>query len=367
MKTPLQIPIDKKIKAVYLLLIIHTMQVGVGIAGLPRFIFAEAKQDSWISLLLAGIIIHIVVAIIIFVLRTYPNTDLLGVLSYCFGNIFGKILGMIFTFYFFLVFLSILLNYVEFVQVFIFPRMPSWFISLLLISLVFYAVYSGLRVAVGTCIVFYFATFWIALLLIEPITMIEFDHYFPIFHASPTEILEGARITTYSLLGFELLWLIYPFIQDQRKIGRYAQGAVAITILYGLYVVIVSIGYFSADQLEEKIWPLLTMFKILSLPMFERFDILAVALWMMVILPNLIMFAWMISYSCKRVCGFKQKHSLVAFLLVALIISSIVQKRENVNAFTTFIGEIGFGFGILFPLLILPFAIFHRWKGKKQS
>ncbi|GEL76940.1 GerAB/ArcD/ProY family transporter [Tenuibacillus multivorans] len=366
MKNQLSISEDKKFKAAYLILALHTLQIGVGIAGFPRLVYMEAKHDAWISILIAGVILHLTVACIVFVLRSY-ETDLHGILNMAFGKVIGKFFSTLFVLYFAVMFFSVLVNYIEFVQVFIFPKMSSFFVAILILMLVWYAVYGGIRVAIGVSFLFFFSSVWMVLLLSKPLTMIEPMNYLPIFESDMKEIFSGVLISSYSLLGFELLWVVFPFIYDKKKVGLHSQISMGFTIFMVLGLTLISIGYFSPRQLEEKVWPLLSMFKIISIPAFERFDILAVALWLLVILPNAILLGWMVSYSCKRAHGLKQKHCLVVLIIIALLLASIFDDRQFVNRFTDFTGYLGMFFGFGFPFLLLPFAIIHRMKGKKQN
>nr|WP_054753721.1 GerAB/ArcD/ProY family transporter [Piscibacillus salipiscarius] len=213
----LSIPKENQIKASYLIIAIHTMQVGVGIAGYPRLVFMEARQDSWIALILTGMILNIVIACMVFILNTYKTEDLPGVLTQAFGNLFGKLFSHIFVIYFLLLFLSVIVNYIEFVQVFIFPKMSSWFIGLLLLTLVWYAVSGGIRVAVGASLVFFLSAIWMVGLLSKPISMVDSRNYFPIFTTGWDGLFNGVLMSSFTFLGFELLWMIYPFVYDKKK------------------------------------------------------------------------------------------------------------------------------------------------------
>ncbi|GAA0470911.1 GerAB/ArcD/ProY family transporter [Alkalibacillus silvisoli] len=367
MQSQLQIPLDKKIKAVYLCIVLHTVQIGVGIAGFPRLVFMEAGQDSWISIIIAAIGLHIVIACLVFVLNSYGDHDLHGVLTTTFGKLIGKIITFVFLVYFFFSFFSVLLNYIEIVQVFIFPQMSSWFIAAILLILVLYAVTGGVRAVVGTSIIFFFGTIWMMWLLYEPITYVQVDSYLPMFTTEPSAILAGVLTTSYSLLGFELLWFLYPFIHDKPKVHRYSQLAMVFTILMILIITMVTIGFYSKGQLEENIWPVLSLIKVISFPMFQRFDLIAVALWMIIILPNLILLAWMVSIGAKRVFGWKQKYYLYLVCLIAFICQYHFDSRHEINDLTGFVGEVGVYFGFLFPVLMVPFAIYKRKKGKKKD
>ncbi len=41
--------------------LVHTAQIGLGIVGVQRVIFVEARQDAWIAVLISGLWIHLVV------------------------------------------------------------------------------------------------------------------------------------------------------------------------------------------------------------------------------------------------------------------------------------------------------------------
>ncbi|SEP78283.1 GerAB/ArcD/ProY family transporter [Piscibacillus halophilus] len=363
----LSIPKENQIKAWYLFIILHTMQVGVGMAGYPRLVFMEARQDSWIPIIITGLILHLVIACMVFVLNSFEKEDLPGILTKSMGKYVGLVVSSLFVIYFLLLFLSVIANYIEFVQVFIFPQMKSWFIGLLLLTLVWYAVYGGIRVAIGSSFVFFLSSIWMVGLLHKPITQIDSRNYFPMFQVGLDEIYQGVLISSYTFLGFELLWMVYPFINDKKRVGRYSQFAIVFTVAMYLLTTMVAIGYFSPRQLEEKVWPLLTLFKVISFPMFERFDILAVALWILVILPNLILLAWMVSFTCKRVHGWKQKYCLAVMIIFSLLFVSIFDDRELVNKLTDFTGRVGLFLGFGFPFVLLPFAIRQRMKGKKKN
>jgi len=60
MKNPIQLSPKDMINAYLLFFVVHGAQVGVGIQGFQRIIYQDARQDAWISVLLAGIASHIV-------------------------------------------------------------------------------------------------------------------------------------------------------------------------------------------------------------------------------------------------------------------------------------------------------------------
>lgn len=62
-------------RASYLFFILFNILIGVGVVALPRRVFQHAKQDSWLVIIITAVIAHLLLAIIIFILKTYKGTD----------------------------------------------------------------------------------------------------------------------------------------------------------------------------------------------------------------------------------------------------------------------------------------------------
>src|SRR5690625_3498085 len=367
MNRALNIPNDIKVKAFYLFYILISVQIGVGITGYPKLVFVEAKKDSWISLIIAVLIVHIIIACIIYILNSYDNTDLYGILEQSFGKIIGRTVSFLFIIYLVLAITSIYLNFIEIVKVFLFSRLSDWVPTLMVLLLMIYSILGGFRAVVGTCFVLFFSTIWMILLLYEPMRHIDFLNYAPIFEASLQDIASGTLVSAYSILGFEVLWFLYPFIIDKKNITRYSQLGAFLSGLLLFLALATSIGFFSATQLEENIWPLLQMFKNLSFPLFERFDIIVVGLWLLIILSNVVILGWVITFGLRRITKFKQKHYLYILSSLIFLSTFYFDERQRIVDFTDFSAKLGLFFAFLLPILLLPFAIIRRRKGKKNN
>ncbi|WP_181349320.1 GerAB/ArcD/ProY family transporter [Thalassobacillus sp. CUG 92003] len=356
-----------QIQAFYLFFIVHTMQVGAGLMGVPRIIFLEAKQNAWISILISGLFIHIVIWVMIVTLRQFENMDLIDIQKEVFGVWISRLLGTIYVVYLTIVLLSILKNYIEVVQVFIFPDLPVYIPSLLLIILVVYANLGGFRVVAGVSFVFFIGTFWLTFMLFKPITLMDWNHFTPIDSVGALEILKGAYKTTYSLLGLEILYFAYPYIRNKKDIALPVHGGVFLAVLLTLYVTVVSIGYFSPTQLEQTVWASLAMFKIVQFSIIERFDFIGVSMWMMVILPNLIAFTWLIITAIKKMYHIPKKSSLYVLGIVLFILSISIKYRMNIDIITDLAARVGFWLVFVYPFILYGAVLVHkRWQKRRQ-
>jgi spore germination protein AB len=361
-KSRLQFP------AFYLFFIIFGIQTGVGIMGIPSYIFREAKQDSWISVLLSLVLLIIITSVMLLILKQYENADIFGIQIDIFGKWIGILFGTIYILYFLLTQLSILLNYIEVIKVFLFPTTSNFVIGLLFIFLIIYCVLGGIHTIIGITFLFVILTQWFWIFLYDPISRMDWDHFMPMFQASVPELLEGVKATTFSLSGFEILFILYPFIKNKEKIKLPLFLGLSYTVLSILLVTVVSIGYYSRMDLDEIKWATLGLFKNVSYTFVERLDNLIIFEWIMVILPNLVLLMWAMTYGLKRLYKFPQKTSLYITSIIILIVISFVEHDKHINMLTDFVAQVGFWLLYAYPLILLPIVLIKKkWRKQREG
>lgn len=354
------------IRAFYLFFIITNIQLGVGVMGAPSHIFKFAKQDSWISIILAHLLIMLTVAIMFYILNQYENADIFGIQVDVFGKFFGKILGIIYIAYFGISFITTIATYVQAVQLFLYPTFPSYMLGLLLLSLIIYSILGGFRVMVGIAFIFFLLSQFLLFLLLDPITRMEWSHFSPIFQMSVIDILKGARATTFTMAGFELLFLIYPFIENKEKAKLPTYLGIAYSSFVLLFTTMIAIGYFSLEYIDSLEWSVLTLFKSTSFTFIERIDYFVVVEWMMVVIPNNIFLLWGVTYGLKRLYNIRQKVSVYIVSVLALISVSFIKYEIHVLQLTDFIANVGFWLIFVYPFILLPLIILKKkWRARK--
>ncbi|WP_339228898.1 GerAB/ArcD/ProY family transporter [Oceanobacillus sp. FSL K6-2867] len=367
MEINVKLKMNQRIQAFYLFFIIVSMQIGVGILGVPRLIFTEAKQDSWISILIAAAYVIIVLFVMLFILKQYDNADIHGIHLDVFGKWLGRLFSTVYIFYFAIALYSVLLTYIEVVRVFVFPDLNNFVMGLLLMSLTMYGVLGGLRVIIGVSFVFGVLANWILFLLIHPALQIDFDHYLPLFQASFVDLLKGARATSYTFMGFEILFLVYPFIQNKNKVRLSSLFAVSWSALLVLSATMLAIGFFAAEQLERREWAVLVLFKTQSFPFVERFDYIVVAELMMVVVPSLLFLMWGLTYSIKRVYKVKQKWTLYIASILFFLGTFFFEKHFETQQVINFTEKFGFWLVFVYPFVLLPFVLFKKKLKKRKG
>jgi spore germination protein (amino acid permease) len=343
----------------FVFFLIYSSIISVEIMSFQRVIMEGAGYDAWISVLLSGLSIHILVWMIYRILKI-ANDDLIYINQFCFGKWIGGLLNVFIIFYFLISAFIAFRLYIEVVQVWMFPLMKTWQISLIFLLLLYYIVSSGFRVITGIC-------FWgtiipfIILILPETISPLEFGHVsnlFPLFNHSVKEILVSSKAMLVQYLGFETLLMFYPFIKNPEKSQKWAHYGVLFAILLYLTVTIVAFVFFNPEHLKQTIWPNLTMLKIAEMPFVERFEYIVVSVWLLVVLPNISLRLWAACRGFKKLVNIKQNIILLIFLSLLFILSNVLQGHNLIQQFVDLYSNIGFYVVYLYiPIIFIAIHI----------
>jgi len=340
MNNPTQLNPKEMINAYLLFFVVHSAQIGVGIQGFQRIIYQDARQDAWISVLIAGIATHIVTFCMIKTLDIYGSHDLYGIQQDIFGKWMGNFLNALYVTY--------------------------WFLSATLLVIIIYAFTGGLRVIVGVSFFSIILSLWILPMLAFPIKYASAESLFPILENDIRSILKGAHSMTFTIIGFEILNVIYPFVKDKKNIRKPVHLGLLFTTLIYLVVMMVSIAYYSEGKLLKTIWATLTLFSFISFPFIERFEFIAVCFWMLIIIPNLCLYLWAAYRGAIRLVKIRATTFVWLFSFIVFIFTMIIQTRTEINTINTLFGNIAFYVIFIYPILLWILAILKKKVSSKK-
>ncbi|MFT4416440.1 GerAB/ArcD/ProY family transporter [Fredinandcohnia humi] len=347
--------------------LIHSIQVGVGILGFQRNIARTAGYDAWMAIILAGVLFHIVIWIMYKMLNMSSGGDLVSIHREIFGKWLGGLLSICFMIYFVLLAISILKSFILVMQVWMFPDLRSWEIALIYLILIYYAVSKGFRVVTGVCFLGVVIPAYLYVTFIPPFGFGDARHLLPIYTHSFQDILGAAKQMTYSYLGIETFLLYYPFLKNPQKSQKWAHIGNFITILAYLLITFATFVYYSEGKLAHTIWATLTMWKIVSLPVIERFEIIGITTWIVVILPNLCLLIWSASRIGKRISSIRQKTFLIGILLLAYVPICMIVELETTYKLTDKINQVGFYIVYAYiPMLCIVYLLMKKVKKKRE-
>lgn len=358
------IPENAKISPFLVFFLVHTMQVGIGILGFQRIIAMTAGYDAWISVLFAGLTVHIIIWMMYKIAET-ANGDIVSAHSFIFGQKIGKWVSLPFALYLCMIAIAILRGFIEVIQVWMFQDFSTFWFSVAFLGAAIYIVFGGFRTVTGVAFFGVTLPAYLILTFFFTFPYADFKNLLPIFDHSVKDLALASYHMSFTYLGYEILLYFYPFIKDPAKSKKWAHlGVLYTTFLYTILTV-TTFAYFSERQLQKNVWATLTMWKIVQMPFVERFEYIGIANWNLIILPNICIALWCASRILKRVTKIKQKNGLLILSLFCLITISFFQTRTQINTLISNVGKISFfvNYGYI-PLLFFLILIMKKVKKK---
>ncbi|MCM3728619.1 spore germination protein [Neobacillus cucumis] len=358
------IPEKAKISPFLVFFLVHTMQFGIGILGFQRLIALTAGYDAWISVIIAGLSIHIILWMMYRILDTV-NGDIMSAHSYVFGKKVGRLITLPFVLYFLCVALTTLRTFIEVVQVWMFQDMSTFWYAFAFCVLAIYIIFGGFRIVTGIAFFGVVLPSYLIFTFFFTFPYADLRNLLPVFDHSIKDLIKATYQMSLTYLGYEVLLFFYPFIKDPQKSKKWAHwGVLCTTILYTA-ITIITFSYFSEGQLQKSIWATLTIWKVVEMPFVERFEYIGIANWNIVILPNLCIALWCGSRILKRTVHLKQKYGVLLLTMIVLITINFFKTRGQINTLIDYTGKISFFLNYVYiPLLFFLVLIVKKVKKK---
>lgn len=356
------VPENRKVSPSLVFFTIHGMQFGIGILGFQRAIAKIAGYDSWMSVIFAGIMTMLVMWIIYKILA-FGETDLAGTHQFVFGKWLGGACNLLFVFYFILYATTILRSYTEIIQVWVFNDLNVFIFTLIYLLLCVYIVFGGFRTVVGMMFFSVVLPSYLIILFGFTLPYANFHNFLPLFDHSVKEIILAGHQMSLTYIGFESFLIYSPFIKDHNKSKKWAFLALTTSLLLFLYTAILSFAYYNEAQLLKYIWATLSTWKIVHLPVVERFEYIGIANWCLIILPNTALALWCGSRLLKQTFKLSQRKGVIILSLIPLIVVPFFKTRYQIEHLNYVFGKAGF----LINYLYIPFLLILVWLAKKYK
>lgn len=364
----MKVKINHKIAPFLVFFVIHGEQFGAGVLGFSRIIAKEAGYDAWIGVIIAGVICHCLLWVMYYMLSLVQGS-VLTVHTYVFGKIIGNILNVVFLLYFLVVSISILRTYIEIVQVWLYPTASPFILSLVFSFLIYYIVSSGFRVITGICVISIFVSFsYMILCLYCMIQYGHFDNFLPIWNHKTSDLFLAAKGSIYTMTGFEIILMIYPFINSPQKSHKFAQYSVLFSNMLYVLSALSALSFFSEKQLMNVIWSQLSMTQIIEFSFLQRIDFLVISGYALIMITSIILPLWAFSRGVREIFQVKQKYILIGALILSVIGSILLSDRHIINTFINQIANFAqYLIVIYIPLLCIILYIKVKVTQNKQS
>lgn len=351
-----------QVSPIFVFFLIHSAQFGAGVLGFARIIAKAAGYDAWMGVVINGVFIHILVWMMYYILRNTEG-NIIDLHRNMFGKWIGNLLSLFFMLHFFSISISVIRTYVEIIQVWMFPTFSTWALTIFLCLVSYYIISSGFRIITGICVLSISGTLGYIFLSFWMIKYANFENLLPFFSHSVGEILQAAKLSVFSMTGFEIVLMIYPFLKTPEKSAKHAQYGVLFSNFLYVFSTILAFSFFSEKQLSKTIWSQLSMTQVIQLPFIERLEYIAISGYALVIITSFILPLWAVTRGTHEIFHVKQKHILIALMFIVVVVSQLLKTRHEINDYISMSSKISFWLiNVYVPILFLIVWGKKKWK-----
>jgi len=341
-------------------------QIGIGIMSLPHDVHAVAKGGAWISVLIGGFVVQLVILIMWALCRRFPNLTMFEYLP----KIFGKWLGGFFNFAYIFFFISmatlVLVLFASLINKWIFPLTPRWAVLALIVMTSVYLVIESLRTITRFYVFVSILLVLIVLISLNAFTVANYTYIFPITEAGWGKIFLGSNKAIVSLLGFELLLVVYPFVEGKAdgKLKAASAGNAFTTLLYS-FLVFTALIVFSPMELTMIPEPIPYMLKAFSFRVVERLDLLFLSIWMVVVTTSYMNYLFLAANGFGHYFHRGNHRTAVYYTaIISFILALIPQSPDGIEFLTQFVSWASYAFVYGLPVLFLLISLVFRKREK---
>lgn len=349
-------------------MLIISALIANGIFSLPRVTAEEAGRSAWVAVAVAGLAVLLVALLSNRLAGLFPGEDPAQWSTKLMGPLLGRIWLLLYLvkacFFVILtmrIFSAIITNRML-------THTPSTVFATIILVLSVLAVSAGINSLARLAELSVMLWFPLMTLLVVPLVAGHMVHLRPVFgDADVGSFLAGAIAAAYSYAGFDILLFSYPHLQKPRESIRAVLWSVGLVTAVYTLTTVAGIAFFGLDHLTRLLVPTLVMLSIAETSVIERFDSLALFMWIgMVVMTSgtqLYMGTRLIQGLVPKACFRKTAVFLGSFLLIA---SWGETPLRELITLADLLGTFDLSFFTLSAVILLPLGYFALRKRQKQ-
>lgn len=343
-------------------------QLGSAFLILPGALTSVAKQDAWLSIIIALALNIFCIPLYIAIANQCKGKSFDEHLCYLFGKWGGGILLFVFILcYPFFIFITVLRDLSDFLTSVVLNGTPQDAVVLLMVLAVIYLIRSGIAVIGQAVEILFFCVMLLIMICFIPlISSMEMNNILPMFEYGWKSIV----LASFTLLSFpyfeSVLFLFFlSNIKDRKKWKQIVIKSTFVTSIIFLFVIFVTIGVLSEGVVSNTKYPTYFVVRTIRIGDFlERFEVLIAVLWYILVFFRLSLVLYVSAYGMASAFRLKDHRSLfIPLALIGLIMAKVVWPDAtapfNMLQVWPYYTSI---FGIFFPLFIWAVGKMKEWR-----
>ncbi|WP_054025452.1 GerAB/ArcD/ProY family transporter [Bacillus sp. FJAT-28004] len=351
--------------------ILFLFALGSAALILPTLVTSIAKQDGWISMVLAGPFNYFILLIYLALAERFPRLTLAQYSEKLLGVWLGKALTLLYIFYFLLLSALVLRNISDFMNLSVLPQTPEWFINLTFMIVIIYGVFLGIETISRTGeILFSWSILVIGLVIFALFNQFNFQNFEPFLYEGWLRPIKGI----YPILGFPIaefvfITMIFPLVrqEDRKKLRKSLKLSVVAIAFVSTLITIFLVAVMGVQEASRSPFAVYDMAKNINIEeILVRVEILVAMVWIGTVFMKLALCVYVLTVLTAQMVNLSTYRPLVIPYSFVIVPISLMVYRNAAHAHEFSIGGwtiYSLLHGFVMPLLLLLVAVI---RGKKD-
>lgn len=358
-----------QISSIQLIFLLSGLQLSVSILSLPRDLADAAGTDGWMAIPIAFAINIVICYVVVKIMEYHPNGTILDLLAQTFGPWVGKCYAFIFSLYYLTFMYDSLDRGILITKSWLMPTTPSYMFMFLFLIPTYMISKHGPQVLGRYAEVVFFLSSWIPFIYLFTLKHVHWLYLLPLFKEGITPIISAIPALLYPSLGMVSIFILYPYLTNQKKAFRNMVLSNGLTMLAYLLITIVCFIYFNPDEIKSFNEPIVSILKTIEFQFMERIEIPFISYYIIIYslawIPSTYIAAYCISWSF----GTENVIRPLQLFCFVLVVSSYfyIPTFNQSNRFGMWIGWYGIGMEYVFPSLLLGYLMLKKRNRMESS
>lgn len=355
---------QEKLHHIHIAILIYMIQSAAILFQLPRLTAQHFGTNGWLILIVISLTAMLNIWLISIVYRLGHGQSIFQILQQTIPKFMLYPCYVILALFWSHLAALVGKDYMFLIQLSGFPTVSTNMLLFLTLTLAFLLLIKGIYNIVKATVIFFYMTIWTVALLGFHLEEFRFRRMTSFLFQGDTNMVEGFFEVYTAFLGYELVILLFPYVHRTTRLfkGVYIGNLITTTTYLG--VSIVSFGFFSFGQLNELVFPTLTLMKFIETPVIERLENLVFSLFLLKTLVTVVLFYWGAQELMRQVFP-KVNPSWIGLALIgsSFITISFLRVYRDVNRWFMLVGKIEVVIAFSLPLVLITIlAIQNRKK-----
>lgn len=346
-----------------------SIMLGVEFLAMPKNLAQAAGRDGWMSLILGGLLVALVVFFLTVLGRRFPGQSPVEYAQ----EILGKPLGIAVILFMLGIYslekAYMVREFADVVKLYLLSKTPTELIILSLLLVSAYAVNHGINAVLRVMQVFFpLLIIPLLFLCLMAVPLTDFNEILPFLENGVVPVFTGVISSFKSYAGFSVIVFFLPFLQEPQKATPACLLGVGIVVALYLIMFLLSLVAFGPVELAHILYPISDLVRMIEVPgtFIERFDIIILSLWILAAFNIVTGLYFAICYILSGLLGITSLSS-ITYLVLPLIylLAMFPPDIVSLQKLGELIAMLSFSMLAVAPLILIVALI--RGKGGKAQ